>query len=176
MNKINNEKNSNRKPKLSDIVSSIINLLKSYLYDYQQKKEYDRQTQIQNQIRNQAYNTMYQLQQELYEVFSGHSYSYLHNIDSYKSIRIYDFEMDSMTGMNYKFALLKEEPSKKIATHFLKEIKRQMDSDIVLTQHELASIDCEYFMTCYPLLFRGLYIVSLSDIGLAEIIISVVCK
>ena len=139
------------------------------------KKEYDRQTQMQNQMRNQIFSTMNQLQKELFEVFKNQSYNDLRHIENYKNIRLYDFEMDNKTVI-YKFSLLKDDSNKKIATYFLKEIKRQMNSDIISAQHELASIDYEYFMTCYPLLFRGLYIVSVSDLGLPELIISVVCK
>lgn len=163
------------KKKLIATFNMMCEALKCALHTYYKEKQRQK-SQWEKRVKDEAiFNFMFSMRTDLFEAFHDKHYSHLYTITSVHDIRMEGYNYSKQIGWTYMFLLSKKtSENEKIARTFLSDIRANMNTDISSTQKELQNFwGNQYFLSFYPFLANGVYVMDVKDIGTADLIITV---
>lgn len=151
---------------ISGIIRDIWNKKHTELLEMQNLKK-------QKLLQMRIWDMMGQMQIDLYQAFQNHTYANLAPIQTPLTIRIFTFKKENDTFL-YKFTLAKSSDIK-LPFVSLQGIHLNMNTDIASVQRQLLyAYGYEYLVYHYPYLAQGIYVTNVEELGLSDIIITVV--
>lgn len=159
------------KEKIKAFLTSVRDIIKE-----QWQKSHDKWVIQQREEQRHSLNSciaemMYQMADELYEAFHANNYN-LAPVTTAQSIRLRGYRMVNGEFV-YLFSIDKKS-SEKTASVLLQKTQHDMNRDIASAQRRILYHNgYNYLFTVYPFLAYGIYVASVQDFGLAEVIITV---
>ena len=163
------------KKKLIATLNKMCEALKCALHTYYKEKQRQK-SQWEKRVKDDViYNFMFAMRTDLFEAFQNRHYSHLCPIKNIRDIRITDYSYSQKIGWTYMFQLSKTaSENDKIARTFLIDIKSNMNKDIASAQKELFHFwGNQYFLSFYPFLANGVYVMDIKDMGGTDVLITV---
>ena len=150
---------------VKDLVTSLSDLLKNKLEENNQQTAYLKALNDKQMLNYSVYSLMLVIQEALFDILAHRDIEHIKTIRAAADIRIIDYRVVN-DAFIYIFEIEKKDIYSKVSNYALEQLRRRMNSDIYRRQQQIMRIyGVEFLMINYPLLYYGIYILKIKDVG-----------